>query len=191
MIVFASSKSWHDVPQRSPSRCPGPPYSVASSPPTALVPLKPAGVLCGAKLLQPWPTLRGSSSQFYSHLGHTAASHIRSPWSHKAAARGTSPPAQQFLVAYRHNHASVSAEPRHHEVPSHWHLLVLPVSVSAHYYVSTCTAITACPSVSSPPPPSLSLAAAHPPSGRHLNLALPYISCDARVHIKQTLPLKP
>ncbi|ORY12823.1 hypothetical protein BCR34DRAFT_284838 [Clohesyomyces aquaticus] len=75
--------------------------------------------------------------------------------------------------------------------PSQLHSLALPLCLSVHYDVSISTAITACFSVSSPPPPSLSPAVDHPLSGRHPNLALPYISCDARVNIKPTLPLKP
>ena len=75
--------------------------------------------------------------------------------------------------------------------PSQLHLLVLPLSLSAHYHVSTHLQQS---------PPALRLLpaatilvsrAAHPLSGRHLNLALLYISCDARVDIKRSLPLKP
>ncbi|PSN73553.1 hypothetical protein BS50DRAFT_190273 [Corynespora cassiicola Philippines] len=82
-----------------------------------------------------------------------------------------------YHVAYRQTHGGcVSSKP--------WHRGSALITFAGPgpsaavtirpYYVSTLTAITACLSVSSPPPPSLPPAPV-PIRGRHLNLALPFI----------------
>jgi hypothetical protein len=164
-LLFASSLSCHCVAQRSHSRYPGPLYSVSPSTSNALVPLKPALALCGEKLPWPWPTLRGSKPNL-ALISDTQAC-IPLAWSHKVMYGGighSQSASTTFLVAYLHDHDHALPKARLHP---QLHSLVLPLSLSAQYHVSTSTSITACFPVSSPPPPSLSPSSGLPATRRH------------------------
>lgn len=94
-------------------------------------------------------------------------------------------PAQLCPVAYRQTPWLCFVEPWLHGSALILHLLVLPLplSLSAHTtYLSLNPLPTAFFSGSLPAATqSLYVPAGHPLSGRHLNLAPPYISCDARI----------
>ncbi|KAF2690071.1 hypothetical protein K458DRAFT_98442 [Lentithecium fluviatile CBS 122367] len=95
-------------------------------------------------------------------------------------------------AAYRHYVGCVSSHPWAHgpALMVYLHLLVLPLSLSAHYCVSTSRTIT-CPSVSSPPPLSLSPRSGPSASTTPLKSCTPYIPVTLSSHPTLTLPVRP
>jgi hypothetical protein len=192
VIVLASQMSWHIVLQRF-SCCPGLPYSAAIRTPNSMVVL-----ICSSpspSCVVPNTSMALALAQGLSFLLLLQGTQLPSTSGAVGDTGDMRPPAQhcRFLVACRQTgHISMALFRRRRGlVALKLHLLVLPLSLSAHNDVPTFSNHRLRVSVSSPPLPSLSHEASYPLWGSHLNLALTLISCDARVNIKLILPLKP
>lgn len=158
----------------------GPPYPLLSSLAMSWVPSIPGfSFVRPAKLLKPRPAqgLQGDCCSWAHNCpslpvtgvtqGHEASSNLLA---------STAP------VAYRQTPRLCFVKPWHHSSALIWHSLVLPLSavtIRPHYVpypLYHTTVLRLLPAATIPVCP-----AGHPLSGRHLNLARPYISCDARI----------
>ncbi|KAH7093112.1 hypothetical protein FB567DRAFT_163889 [Paraphoma chrysanthemicola] len=156
------------------------PYLLGSSAAMSWVPFIPGfSFVREAKLLKPRPAqgLQGDCCSW----AHRCPS-LPVTWSTKWHEASSNLLANAAPVAYRQTPWLCFVEPWHHGSALIWHSLVLPLSAVAirpHYVpypLPYHNVLRRLPAATIPACP-----AAHPLSGRHLNLARPYISCDARI----------
>jgi hypothetical protein len=168
----------HD--QRSLATLSSPPYSLLSSLSNIVVCAQsvPAPSRCSMRQSEaspawPWPTLRGCKFSS-SHKSSSGDSESQNSMGQLHSAASTHVP-----VAYRQTvgcFVETMASRLRYSFYICWSLRcpyppTLRIHTHCHHRLF---------SVSSPPPPSLLIPAVYPFSGRHLNLAPPYIPCDAR-----------
>ena len=131
----------------------------------------------------PWPSLRGRHS--YAKLGKKKIFTL--PFRRLGSTTNISLCSNSWSLIGRMQ--ALFSKPS--QIPSHY-ICCSFLSLSVHSaYPDPLATITACFCVASPPPQSLSILAVAPLSARHPNLALPYISRDARLFSNLTRPSLP